>query len=70
MAMIENSTVPFGAVTVHRVVSGLAGIVERFQRWNEVRRTARILSQLDNEQLDDLGLTRGDIESFASKGHF
>lgn len=70
MAMIENHAVPFGAVTVHRIVSGAGNLVERFQRWQEVRRTVRILSRLDNEQLEDLGLNRADIEEFAVKGRF
>lgn len=70
MAMTENHTVPFGALTVHRAVSSIESLVERFRRWQEVRRTVRILSSLDNDQLEDLGLNRADIEKFAAKGRF
>ena len=73
MAAIETTTtrpLPMGALTVHRIVSFGGEIVARFQRWQDVRRTVRILSELDSDQLDDLGLTRGDIADFAHRGHF
>ena len=71
MAMIDHRPqLPFGALTVHYVVAGVRKLRTRFSRWLEVRRTVRILSQLDQEQLDDLGLSRGDIATFARHGRF
>lgn len=71
MAMIETSTrLPLGALTAHRVVSVVEAIVTPLLRRMEVRRTVDLLSELDDHRLDDLGLTRGDIETFAARGRF
>lgn len=67
MAMTDTS-LPLGAVTIHRAVSVVGTLYGRIARWSELRRTVRLLSELDNEQLDDLGLTRGDILDFARRG--
>ena len=36
--------------------------------WNDQRRTRDTLSKLSAEQLDDLGLSRGDIDRIAGSG--
>ena len=36
--------------------------------WNDQRRTRDTLSKLSNAQLDDLGLSRGDIDRVADSG--
>ncbi len=36
--------------------------------WNDQRRTRDTLSQLSNSQLNDLGLSRGDIDRIAESG--
>ena len=72
MALIETSprTLPLSTQVAHRTITWANDALARVRRWREVRRTVRILSALDSEQLDDLGLTRGDIERFARRGHF
>ena len=71
MALMENPrSLPLSTQAAHSVITWASGVVARVQRWQEVRRTVRILSALEPEQLDDLGLTRGDIELFARRGHF
>lgn len=70
MAMIEQNTLPLGAVTIHRAASGILAVADRFSRWLQVRRTVRLLAELDEAQLKDLGLTRGDIAAFARRGRF
>lgn len=72
MANVTATTrpLPLGALTVHRMVTRGGEFYARFERWWEVRRTVRILSELDNDQLDDLGLTRGDVANFGRQGHF
>lgn len=69
---ISNTTsrLPFGALTVHRIVTFASEIGERYRTWAETRRTADILRRLDDDQLDDIGLTRGDIEDLARTGRF
>ena len=71
MALIESPrSLPLSTQVAHSVITWANDALARAQRWQEVRRTVRILSALDAGQLDDLGLTRGDIELFARRGHF
>ena len=71
MAMIDHRPqLPFGTLTAQFIASGIRSLRARISRWLEVRRTVRILSQLQDAQLSDLGLTRGDIAAFARKGRF
>lgn len=65
-----NSTLPLGAITLHRVGSALAAAISQIQAWRDARRTARILSRLSARQLDDIGLTGADIETLAATGRF
>ena len=59
---------PFGAITVHRVVTALSGVVATLRAWNDTRRTINALRGLSPAQLDDIGLSRADIEDFGRKG--
>jgi Uncharacterized conserved small protein len=40
-------------------------IKKAFAGWTTYRNTVRELSRLDNRTLDDLGITRGDIDRLA-----
>ena len=62
------ATAPFGAITVHRIVTAVSEMTAKLQTWYEIRRTVRVLRTLSPAQLDDIGLTRGDIEDFGRKG--
>ena len=70
MAITDTRTAvaPFGAITVHRVVTAISGVVGTLRAWNDTRRTIVALRELSPAQLDDIGLTRGDIEEFSRKG--
>lgn len=46
------------------LVSGLFGSIIA---WNDERVTRKALSSLTNRELDDIGLTRGDIDNIAHK---
>ncbi len=50
--------------------NGLAGLLVAFADWNDQRRTRRVLSQLSSHELDDIGLTRGDIDTIARQRRF
>lgn len=39
-------------------------LISVFAAWNDARKTRAALSQLSDHELDDIGLTRGDISSF------
>ncbi|MBY6135573.1 DUF1127 domain-containing protein [Leisingera sp. XS_AS12] len=56
-----NIYAPLGAVTVLRVVDAILNAKSNLIEWNESRRTRKLLSQLSDAQLDDIGLTRSDI---------
>lgn len=49
-----------------RTRSGIAGrlltLVSQVNAWNDVRRTRNILHKLSAHELDDIGLSRGDID--------
>lgn len=59
---------PFGAITVHRIVSAVETVLRKMREMNETHRTVMILRSLSASQLDDIGLTRGDIETMARRG--
>ncbi|SCY78885.1 DUF1127 domain-containing protein [Paracoccus tibetensis] len=55
--------------TNHSAALGQGGIVARFtsmlEAWRDTRVTRRELNRLSDRELDDIGLTRGDIERIA-----
>ncbi len=65
---IRTAVAPFGAITVHRVVTAISGVVDKMRAWNDTRRTIVALRALSPAQLDDIGLTRADIEDIGRKG--
>ena len=63
MANYETSrTAPFGAISIFRAVQSVSGFVETLSAWREARRTRKALARLTDRELDDIGLTRGDVE--------
>ena len=66
MAMFYTQPTNYAtASTVNRVFSYLGDIVASVVSWNDARVTRNALSTLTDRELDDIGLTRGDIESVA-----
>ena len=64
----RTAVAPFGAITAHRVVTALSGLVATLRAWNDTRRTIAVLRTLSADQLDDIGLTPADAENFGRKG--
>jgi uncharacterized protein YjiS (DUF1127 family) len=52
---------PLGAIAIHRTIGAVTDLFVAIRDWNDVRRTAAALSRLSADQLDDIGLTRGDF---------
>lgn len=50
----------------NRFVAALGALVD----WNDTRRTRNVLAQLSSHELDDIGLSRGDIDVIARQGRF
>jgi len=40
-------------------------LVDSFRKWSAYRQTVRELSMLDDRELNDLGIARGDIDGLA-----
>lgn len=57
---------PFGAISIFRLMQGLGSIGESFAAWNDARVTRNALSRLTDRELDDIGLTRADIDTIAT----
>ena len=62
MAIVTNRTVDAG----FSVASILSIFVGRIAAWNDARVTRKALESLTDRELDDLGLTRGDIDAIAT----
>ena len=63
MAAYETSrAAPFGAVSIFRSVQVLAGITATLSAWNDARITRKALGRLSDRELDDIGLSRADID--------
>lgn len=65
MATVTNRTVAAG----FNVASILSAFVGRIAAWNDARVTRKALEALSDRELDDLGLTRGDIDAIATGVH-
>lgn len=50
------------ASVADRAYLSLSGLVSAFVHWNETRRTRAALSKLSAHELEDIGLTLGDID--------
>ncbi len=50
-----------------RLQGVLAQMIHGFASWNDARATRKALSKLSDRELDDIGLTRGDIDAVARK---
>jgi uncharacterized protein YjiS (DUF1127 family) len=59
---------PFGAITVHRIVTAVSNAATMLRSWNDTRRTVNALRALNPTQLEDIGLTMADVEDFGRTG--
>ena len=66
--VINTAAAPFGAITIHRIFTAVSGAAGNLQAWNETRRTINALRALSPAQLDDIGLTRSQVEDFGRTG--
>ncbi len=56
---------PFGAIATHAVVNRFEAVLNAITAWNKTRKTQKALMALSNRQLEDIGLTRGDITAMS-----
>lgn len=59
-----NSTkpAPFGAITTFRAIHAIEGVKNSFVAWYAKRNTYKELSALTSRELEDIGLSRADVE--------
>lgn len=68
MALAPNTYVaPFGAIATHTVVARLEAAFAAIVEWNTKRKTVKILSQLSDRELNDIGLIRGDLDTIPTR---
>lgn len=64
MANVTHTQTTYEAAA-DRISSRVADLRQRFAQWRFYQRTISELSALDNRDLDDLGISRGEIRDIA-----
>ncbi|WP_120633021.1 DUF1127 domain-containing protein [Ruegeria sp. EL01] len=64
MATTANIHAPLGAASILHVVDTFIKAFDGAVEWNEARKTRKILVNLTDAQLEDIGLVRADIANF------
>ena len=68
MSVFEsNRSVPLGAVSAFRLTSLVEQVFASVRAWYLARETARVLEDLSNRELDDIGISRADIPTVAEQ---
>jgi len=71
MAAFETTrAVPFSAIATYTIVRFFSNIATDVIAWNDARVTRNALGKLSDRELDDIGLTRGDIADIALQNRF
>jgi uncharacterized protein YjiS (DUF1127 family) len=66
MATFDTTRTTYGtASAVNRFFAALGAILSTVVAWNDARVTRNALSGLTDRELEDIGLTRSDIEQVA-----
>ena len=69
MALLDFTRSPGRSVAgADRYHSFVATSIAAFAAWNDARRTRTTLNQLSTRELDDIGLSRGDVDVIARNG--
>jgi len=64
MALAHNTRpAPFGAIAAFHIISRIEAALNKLVDWNAKRSTERTLSALSDRELEDIGLSRGDIHN-------
>ena len=64
MAILNTTkAAPFGAIATFRAVRALEVVKDSFVGWNAKRNTYKQLNALSTRELEDIGVTRADVEN-------
>jgi uncharacterized protein YjiS (DUF1127 family) len=69
MALLDFTRSHSRSVTTDRFHSFVSNSIAAFAAWNDARRTRNSLNELSSYELEDIGLSRGDIDLIVRKGH-
>jgi uncharacterized protein YjiS (DUF1127 family) len=68
MALYDTTRAPIGGRSLTgRLSATFSTLVSTVISWNDARVTRNSLAQLSDRELDDIGLTRGNIEEVAAR---
>lgn len=66
MTTFDTSRTTYGtAATVSRFFAAVSSVISSVIAWNDARVTRNALATLSDRELDDIGLSRSDIETVA-----
>ena len=66
MTTFNKNSTTFGTTSVAARISGAVhSAIDAAVFWNDARLTRNALTSLSNSELEDIGLSRGDIETVA-----
>ena len=68
MAIIDDNRQLAGAIFINRVIRSTYDVFGSLSAWNDARVTRKALSKLSARELDDIGLTRADIDLISERG--
>jgi uncharacterized protein YjiS (DUF1127 family) len=69
MTVIDTTrTLPTAAPVLARLFSTVNALFGALADWNDARITRKSLSRLSARELDDIGLTYGDIDEIVARG--
>ncbi|WP_050528482.1 DUF1127 domain-containing protein [Pseudorhodobacter aquimaris] len=63
-------TAPFGAISTYSFIRFVSNIGANVTAWNDARVTRNSLNKLSDRELNDIGLTRGEIANVARQSSF
>lgn len=68
MAAFDTTRPAYGAAPVAGQIKGFfSALIAKYVAWNDQRVTRNALHALTDRELDDIGLSRGDIDVVATK---
>jgi uncharacterized protein YjiS (DUF1127 family) len=68
MATFDTTRTTYGSTSVAAHISGFFHkAVSNLVEWNDMRMTRNALSSLTDRELNDIGLCRGDLDTFTGR---
>lgn len=59
----QANATPFGAISTYHAIRAVEAAVNSLVMWNAKRKTYKMLDRLTHHELEDIGMTRADVEA-------